>query len=58
VHALARARPARLRRELYLTTRAVFVTGTWQVATFDRVFCDVFGSIGPAGAEDAVVARG
>jgi uncharacterized protein with von Willebrand factor type A (vWA) domain len=44
-------------RELYLTTRAVFVTGTSQVATFDRVFVDVFGRIDAIGAEDAGLAR-
>jgi uncharacterized protein with von Willebrand factor type A (vWA) domain len=32
------------RRALYWTTRAVFVTGARQLATFDRVFGDVFGS--------------
>lgn len=37
------------RRQLYLTTRAIFVTDARQIATFDRVFGEVFGS--PAGAD-------
>jgi hypothetical protein len=32
------------RRRLYCTTRAVFVTGFQQVAAFNRVFAQVFGS--------------
>ncbi len=32
------------RRRLYCTTRAIFVTGFQQVAAFDRVFAQVFGS--------------
>jgi uncharacterized protein with von Willebrand factor type A (vWA) domain len=32
------------RRQLYLTTRAIFVTDVHHVATFDRVFAEVFGS--------------
>lgn len=37
-------RPAS-RHALYWTTRAVFVTGRQQVATFDRVFGDIFGAV-------------
>jgi uncharacterized protein with von Willebrand factor type A (vWA) domain len=33
----------RSRHALYWTSRAVFVTATRQLATFDRVFDDVFG---------------
>lgn len=32
------------RRRLYCTTRAIFVTGFQQVAAFDRVFAEVFGT--------------
>jgi uncharacterized protein with von Willebrand factor type A (vWA) domain len=32
------------RRQLYFTTRAIFVTDVQHVATFDRVFAEVFGS--------------
>jgi len=32
------------RHELYLTTRAIFVTDMEQVATFDRVFAELFGA--------------
>jgi uncharacterized protein with von Willebrand factor type A (vWA) domain len=34
------------RRQLYFTTRAVFVTGFQQVAAFNRVFAEVFGAGG------------
>jgi uncharacterized protein with von Willebrand factor type A (vWA) domain len=34
------------RRQLYFTTRAVFVTGFQQVAAFNRVFAEVFGKGG------------
>jgi uncharacterized protein with von Willebrand factor type A (vWA) domain len=33
------------RHALYYTTRAVFVTGPRQLATFDRVFSDVFDAV-------------
>jgi uncharacterized protein with von Willebrand factor type A (vWA) domain len=36
------------RRELYHTTRAIFVTDLDQVATFDRVFAEVFGAAADA----------
>jgi hypothetical protein len=42
------ARP-RSRRELYFTTRAIFLTDVEQLATFNRVFAQVFGA--PAGAD-------
>jgi uncharacterized protein with von Willebrand factor type A (vWA) domain len=45
VCSLALARP-RSREALYHTTRAVFVSDVEQVATFDRVFADVFGASG------------
>src|SRR5918998_6743056 len=32
------------RRQLYCTTRAIFVTGFQQVAAFNRVFAEVFGA--------------
>jgi uncharacterized protein with von Willebrand factor type A (vWA) domain len=32
------------RRQLYFTTRAIFVTDVRDVATFDRVFAEVFDS--------------
>jgi uncharacterized protein with von Willebrand factor type A (vWA) domain len=35
------------RRRLYWTARAVFVTGTAEVPTFDAVFASVFGSASP-----------
>jgi uncharacterized protein with von Willebrand factor type A (vWA) domain len=35
------------RHGLYCTTRAVFVSGRHQLATFDRVFDDIFGSAAP-----------
>jgi uncharacterized protein with von Willebrand factor type A (vWA) domain len=34
------------RRQLYFTTRAIFVTGFQQVASFNRVFAEVFGTGG------------
>jgi uncharacterized protein with von Willebrand factor type A (vWA) domain len=34
------------RRQLYFTTRAIFVTGFQQVAAFNRVFAEVFGKGG------------
>jgi len=34
------------RRQLYFTTRAIFVTGFQQVAAFNRVFAEVFGTGG------------
>jgi uncharacterized protein with von Willebrand factor type A (vWA) domain len=40
------------RRQLYFTTRAIFVTDLQHVATFDRVFAEVFGSRAGAEAED------
>jgi uncharacterized protein with von Willebrand factor type A (vWA) domain len=40
------------RRQLYFTTRAIFVTDLQHVATFDRVFAEVFGSRAGAEADD------
>lgn len=40
------------RRELYFTTRAIFVTDVRDVATFDRVFAEVFGSPATTEADD------
>jgi uncharacterized protein len=48
--ALVLVRPV-ARRRLYFTARSVFVTDRSQVAAFDRVFGEVFGS--PVSAEDA-----
>jgi uncharacterized protein with von Willebrand factor type A (vWA) domain len=45
VRALQLTQPAS-RRELYFTTRAIFVTDVHHVAPFDRVFVEVFGSRG------------
>lgn len=42
------ARP-RSRRDLYVRTRAIFLTDMEQVAMFNRVFAEVFGA--PAGAD-------
>jgi uncharacterized protein with von Willebrand factor type A (vWA) domain len=42
-HALRLTKPVS-RRRLYCTTRAIFVTGFQQVAAFDRVFAEVFGT--------------
>jgi hypothetical protein len=39
----------RSRRELYYRTRAIFLTDSEQLATFNRVFAEVFGA--PAGAD-------
>jgi uncharacterized protein with von Willebrand factor type A (vWA) domain len=41
-HALAITKPVS-RRRLYCVARAIFVTGFQQVATFNRVFTEVFG---------------
>jgi uncharacterized protein with von Willebrand factor type A (vWA) domain len=40
------------RRQLYFTTRAIFVTDLQHVATFDRVFAEVFGSRAGTAADD------
>jgi uncharacterized protein with von Willebrand factor type A (vWA) domain len=40
------------RRQLYFTTRAIFVTDVQHVATFDRVFAEVFGSRTTTQADD------
>jgi uncharacterized protein with von Willebrand factor type A (vWA) domain len=46
------------RRELYNMTRAIFVTDVDQVATFDRVFREIFGAVYFTGAgQSAVQAR-
>lgn len=45
VCSLALAKP-RSREALYHTTRAVFVSDIKQVATFDRVFEEIFGATG------------
>lgn len=47
VCSLALAKP-RSREALYHTTRAVFVSDIEQVATFDRVFAEIFDATGPA----------
>jgi len=47
--ALTLVRPI-ARRRLYWTARAVFVSDQSQVRTFDRVFADVFGSLGDSRA--------
>jgi uncharacterized protein with von Willebrand factor type A (vWA) domain len=46
------------RRALYLTTRAIFVTDVADVALFDGLYAEVFGSPGAAAAEttDVVLA--
>ena len=40
------------RRRLYCTTRAIFVTGFQQVAAFNRVFAEVFGTRKSKGTDD------
>jgi uncharacterized protein with von Willebrand factor type A (vWA) domain len=46
------------RRELYNMTRAIFVTDVDQLATFDRVFTEIFGPVFRAGVcEPALQAR-
>jgi uncharacterized protein with von Willebrand factor type A (vWA) domain len=40
------------RRQLYFTTRAIFVTNVQHVAAFDRVFTEVFGSRARTEADD------
>ena len=50
--ALQMARPGS-RRELYHTTRAIFVTDVDQISTFDRVFAEVFGMPATAGTDEA-----
>lgn len=44
------------RRELYWTTRSVFVTGVQQVPTFDRVFHAVFGNTATDAVDDPELA--
>jgi uncharacterized protein with von Willebrand factor type A (vWA) domain len=39
------------RQRLYILTRAIFVTDQQQVATFDRVFLEVFGMRGATNAD-------
>lgn len=40
------------RRRLYFTTRAIFVTDLAQMATFNRVFAEIFGARGKTEADD------
>jgi len=48
----------RSRRQLYLTTRAIFVTDLCQLPTFDRIFAEVFGSSARTDADDLDAGRG
>jgi uncharacterized protein with von Willebrand factor type A (vWA) domain len=41
------------RRALYLTSRAIFVTDVADVALFDSVFAEIFGSPGATAGDDA-----
>jgi uncharacterized protein with von Willebrand factor type A (vWA) domain len=50
MRALQLTRPGS-RRQLYFTTRAIFVTDVHHVATFDRIFAEVFGSRGRPDAD-------
>ena len=47
----------RSRRQLYITTRAIFVTDLRQLPTFDRIFAEVFGSCSTTEADDFDVGR-
>jgi uncharacterized protein with von Willebrand factor type A (vWA) domain len=56
VMSLQLVRPSTLRK-LYFTSRSIFVTDADEVATFDRVFAQVFGATGSRpGADDGEAA--